>query len=120
LSLNPTHSHKKGTIIERTSTPKVIRTVTARRKETVWEYGTDYEDSLDIEIQMNKVIKRLKGREERLVEICKRYDLKCMIMIVIKMNEGYTPALIMKKELIEFANNINAEIHLDLYANPYN
>lgn len=119
LNLKPTHSHEKGKIIEKMPNPNIIQKSIHGWKETVWELGTDYEESLDVEIQIKKVTDQFKGREARLVEICKRYNLNCMLMIVIRMNEGYTPALVMKKEIIDFVNHINAEIHFDLYANPY-
>lgn len=119
MNLQPTHSYKKGEIIQRKSNPNNNEHIIRIRKETVWEYGTDYEDSFNVEEQLVKVLTQLKGREQKINEICKKYNLKCMFMIVITMNDGYTPTLIMNTEIIEFVHSIEAEIHFDLYANPY-
>lgn len=35
------------------------------------------------------------------------------------MNNGYTPGLYLDQSIIGFANSINADFDIDLYANPY-
>jgi len=40
-------------------------------------------------------------------------------MIVIVINDGNTPALTINKDFIRMANHMGAEIHFDVYANPY-
>ncbi|BBH24420.1 hypothetical protein Back11_57650 [Paenibacillus baekrokdamisoli] len=119
MKLKPTHSHTKGESIQRNPHSNIIQNITNFRKETAWEIGSDYEESLDVDEQLNKVVNQLKGKEEKIIEICKRYNLCCMFMIVIIMNEGFTPTLSINKEMIKIANNIGAEILFDLYANPY-
>ena len=119
LRLAPTHSHIKGDEIERKSNPHVTYTKTHYRKDTTWEIGTEYEETLDLEEQITKVIKQLERKEELINEICKKFILKCHFMIVIKIYEGYPPAITINNEFIRLANQIGAEIHFDIYANPY-
>ncbi|WP_148302647.1 DUF4279 domain-containing protein [Caldalkalibacillus mannanilyticus] len=109
----------KGEIIQRKSTPYVTYSGTHYWKETSWEIGIDYEESFDTGEQLNKVLAQLRNKEENINEITQRFNLNCLFMFVIIMNNGYTPALSLNSEMISFAHRINAEIHFDLYANPY-
>ena len=45
--------------------------------------------------------------------------MECVFVIVIIMEQGYTPGLVLEKEVIQFASAIEAEFSIDLYANPY-
>lgn len=40
-------------------------------------------------------------------------------MIVIKMNNGDTPGIVINHNFLRLANYLGAEIQFDLYANPY-
>ena len=119
LNLEPTFSHIKGEVIPKKTSINIKNNSPSTRKETIWELGTNYEESLDAEEELMKVISRLKGKENKIIELKKKYNLQCLFMIVIIMNEGYTPAVVMNKEIIEFIHIIDAEVHFDLYANPY-
>ncbi|MDQ0059999.1 DUF4279 domain-containing protein [Paenibacillus harenae] len=119
LKLEPTNSHVKGEEIIRKPNPHVTYTKAHYKKDTIWEIGTEYEETFDLEEQIIKVIKQLENKEEIIDEICETYRLKCYFMIVIIINEGDTPAVTINKEFIRMANHIGAEIHFDIYANPY-
>jgi len=119
LNLEPTHSHKKGEIINRKTNPIVKSSSVLYRKDTAWQIGTEYEETLDLEEQIIKVIKQLENKEEVITDLCRRFNLECYFMIVIVINEGHTPAISINKEFIRLANSIGAEIHFDTYANPY-
>ncbi|TVX94790.1 DUF4279 domain-containing protein [Cohnella terricola] len=119
LQLQSTHEHVKGEEIRRKPNSNVTYTKTTHWKDTAWEIGTEYEETHDLDEQINQVIKQLEGKEEIINQICKTYNLECYFMLVIKINEGNTPAISINKDFIRMANNIGAEIHFDLYANPY-
>lgn len=119
LKLKPTLSYKRGEEIIRQPNPHVTFTGTMYRKNTAWNIGTEFEETIDLEVQINKVINQMKSNEEIIKEICRTYNLKCHFMIVLKINEGNTPAVTINHEFIRLANNIGAEIEFDLYANPY-
>lgn len=84
-----------------------------------WEINTDYEKSLDINGQLNLVIDKIKEKREELKYICNRDGMESKFSIVIKIENGQTPAIVMNREVIELAYSINAEIEFDVYANPY-
>ena len=119
LRITPTRSYKKGDVIIREPNPYVIYTGTTYRKETAWEFGTEYEETFDFQEQIANVINQLKNKENIINELCSKYKLKCHFMIVIRINEGNTPAVTINNEFIKLANDIGAEIEFDLYANPY-
>ncbi|MDR6723629.1 hypothetical protein J2W91_002091 [Paenibacillus amylolyticus] len=87
--------------------------------ETSWTLSTEYEESLDVNEQLNKVMNVLKDKVDEINTIQIQNQLKSKFFIVIVMENGYTPALYFDSYLIKFADSIHAEIDIDLYANPY-
>ncbi|URN93817.1 MAG: DUF4279 domain-containing protein [Candidatus Pristimantibacillus lignocellulolyticus] len=119
LELEPTESYKKGDEILVKPSPHYHYEGRRFRKETSWELGTDYEETYELEEQINKVLIQLKNKEELITNFCEEYNLKCLFMIVIKMNNGETPVVGISHEFVKMAYQLGAEIHFDLYANPY-
>lgn len=108
-----------GDVIERPHKPNVISLKTHYRKETDWEISTDYQESSDVKEQLDQIIKLLKNKVTKINRLKADYDLECQFLIVIIMENGYTPAFHLDNEHIEFANSIKAEFDIDLYANPF-
>jgi hypothetical protein len=113
LGISPTHSYTKGDRIPN-------RSPLLKRKETAWDLGTEYEESFDVNEQLQRVICQLEGKESVILEMAGTYSLLCKFVIVIVINNGETPSLFFGKSVIRFAANIGAEFDIDLYANPYN
>lgn len=120
LGVEPTKTYNKGDVIIRPHNPNVISTKTHYRKETAWELSTDYQNSFDVKEQIDQILGPLKNKETFINNLKTEYKLECKFSIVIIMENGYTPALYLNNEHIEFANSIKAEIDINLYANPYN
>jgi len=74
LGLKPTHSYNKGEEIERKPNPNVTYTQKHYRKETRWELGTEYEETLDLNEQITKVIMQLESKEDVINEFCESYS----------------------------------------------
>ncbi|HBU84372.1 MAG TPA: DUF4279 domain-containing protein [Paenibacillus sp.] len=110
LKIEPTNTAYKGDIINKKH----------RIKETSWTLGTDYEESLDINHQLTKVVDLLRNKVKEINSIRNENRLSTKFFIVIRIEEGKTPALYLNSDFIEFVNMIHAEIDVDLYANPYN
>lgn len=119
LEIKPTNTYKKGDVIVRPNNPNVISTKTHYRKETVWEISTDYQESSDVKEQMDQILRLLKNKAIKIKRLKDDYKLECQFSIVVKMENGYTPAFHLDNEQIEFANSIKAEFDIDLYADPY-
>ncbi|MGG0658292.1 DUF4279 domain-containing protein [Rummeliibacillus pycnus] len=119
LGIEPTNSYKQGDAIVRPHNPNVTSTKTQFRRETVWKLGTGYQESYDVKEQMDQILEPLKNKAAIINELKKKYKLECDFSIVIIMENGETPGLHLDNEQIDFANSINAEFDIDLYANPY-
>jgi hypothetical protein len=120
LGIKPTNSYKKGNVIVRTRKSNVGPTKEQLRKETAWELGTDYQESYEVNEQLDQIIRPLKNKATIINQLKSKYNLECVFSIVIIIENGDTPSLHLDNEQIEFANIIKAEIDIDLYANPYN
>ena len=87
--------------------------------ETSWTLGTEYEESLDVSEQLNKIVKRLIHKVDTINQLQQNYNLRCKFVIVIKIEDGMTPSLFFDQRIIEIISKLKAEIDIDLYANPY-
>ncbi|MCM3666271.1 DUF4279 domain-containing protein [Mesobacillus subterraneus] len=112
LKIEPTRSYRKGDLIPN-------RPTAVYRKETSWDLGTEYEESFDVNEQLQKILQQLQNKSSIINELKKAYSLECKFFIVIKIEDGLAPALYLSKDIIKFASIIKAEFDIDLYANPY-
>jgi len=114
LEIKPTKTSKKGEIIR-----KISENENFTRSYSSWELGTDYKKSLDTGKLINQVIRQLRNKTSVINELKEEFGLESRFVIVIKINEGYTPGLNLDIPVIEFAASIKADFDIDLYANPY-
>lgn len=119
LKIQPTQAYTKGEEIIRQPNPNVMYSGKNFRQETAWELGIEYEETYDLEKPINEILVRLKNKEEIIKDFCKEYDLKCHFMLVIVIMNGETPSVVLNQEFLSMANHIEADIHFDLYAHPY-
>lgn len=68
--------------------------------------GTDYQDSLDVNKQLQEIIDKLQNKSITINKIKDAYSLECKFFIVIIIKNGNTPALYLNKEKIKFASSI--------------
>lgn len=116
LKVSPTKSFSKGDIISKANeSDSESRT----RSYTSWELGTGYQESLDVGEMMEQVIVQIKDKSAIINELKREFGLECRFTIVIKMNDGHTPAFHLDISVIDFANRIKADFDIDLYVNPY-
>lgn len=112
LGIIPTHTMKKG---ER----RVRNPQHPPYSFTSWSYGTDYEETFNIDNQLLPVLEALKDKIDIINYIQSTYDAHCSIVIVPEIYDGRTPGIAFEKDTIEFIYRINASIDIDLYAMPY-
>lgn len=84
-----------------------------------WEYGTENEETLLANEQLNKIIDVLTPKIEQLQYILKKYDCSFIIEQIPIVNEGNTPALGYDKKVIDFCYHTNTKIDIDLYVNAW-
>lgn len=85
------------------------------RKETCWSINTGYQESLDINVQLDEIISKIGSKREILVQIQKKLLVECKFDIVIKIENNQSPAIYLERDKIAFANIIQAEFDFDLY-----
>lgn len=109
LNIEPTYVRKKGC---------EFKTFSGRTKislESVWQLETEYEESCDIEIQINKLIDQFRGKEELLKEVKIKYDLEIKICVVIYIKKKKAPGMYLNKEILKFIYSLEAEVDFDVY-----
>lgn len=106
LNVEPSETHIKGTTIKG---KKICW------KETAWVISTGYEISMDINEQLNKIFKKLEGKEEKLIKIKNDLNVKMLIMIVVNIENKEPPAMYFRNHIIHFLSNIDAEVGFDVY-----
>lgn len=115
----PTKTYKKG---ERIVPPIGIVHGDVKRvyPETGWELGTEYMESVDLEIPMDQLISKLKSKVFVINELRHKYDLKSFIQVVLYIENGETTGMTLTKKALRFANQIKTEyVDIDIYPMPY-
>ncbi|MED2184771.1 DUF4279 domain-containing protein [Bacillus wiedmannii] len=115
LSIEPTRTYKKGDVVAKRDNPNLVSTKTLYRKETNWTFSTGYQESYDINNQLQVILKSLEGKTEQLKHLKKKYSLEFRFMVVMQVENNESPAMYLQKNIIDFVSSIQAEIHFDLY-----
>lgn len=86
-----------------------------QRLESCWSISTPYESSIDINIQLLKVIEKIKPKQNVLMYLKDQYSLQFMFMIVINIEDNDKPAVYLEVDTIHFSSAIGASINFDYF-----
>jgi hypothetical protein len=86
-----------------------------KRNKSCWRVSTGYQESLDVNEQLNEIMKLFQEKSDKLIELMHLYNFEIMISIVINIEDNQKPAIYFDKQSIRFICQINAEIDIDLY-----
>ena len=106
LGIAPSEAYTKG---EKTKNGKLIR------KDTSWSINTGYQDSLDINEQLEIIITQLEKKVAILTKIKQDLSVEMLFIIVIRIEDNEIPAMYFKKDFIRFISKIDAEVGFDTY-----
>lgn len=106
LKLFPTDSWIQGDVIPGKKFKKT---------DSCWVIGTEYEESLDINDQLKKVLNILEERKEILKGIRKTNNYEMFFSIIINIENSEKPAIYFEKRFIDFIHEIGSEFFVDLY-----
>ena len=106
LDIEPTEIKKKGELLPNKKNWNI---------ETSWSFMTGIEKSLDVRIQLCKLMDIFYKKIAKLKEICLYFNTKVFVSILIIVKNQQTPSLHFGKEEILFFNEINAELDIDIY-----
>ncbi|WP_340398808.1 DUF4279 domain-containing protein [Paenibacillus sp. FSL H8-0079] len=85
------------------------------RKETCWFLETDYQESFDINQQLNHILILLEPHIEKLKTLRTKHNLNFLFSFSIRIMDNETPAITIEQKAIGIAYDLNAEFDLDLY-----
>jgi hypothetical protein len=104
LGISPSETHFKGDPI------------TKSRNWTVgfWVIRTEYEESLNINLQIEKIYVQLKEKVKELIDIKKKYNVYLNLSIWVDIENGQAPKICIKEEILSFMSKIGGTIDVDL------
>ncbi|MCK4261111.1 MAG: DUF4279 domain-containing protein [Halanaerobiales bacterium] len=85
------------------------------RKDTCWSYGLGSEETLNINIQLLKLVEILCPKKDILIRLKKMLQLEYLILVTINIENDVKPIIGIKSTVIELMNDIGAELDIDLY-----
>lgn len=85
------------------------------RKESCWSISTGYVETLYVSELFDVLLNKLTNKKEIIIKLKKEYNLTCKFIIVINIEENIKPAIYLDKEIIKFANFLEAEFDFDMY-----
>lgn len=106
LQISPDKYWKKG---------EQIKNKNSIRNFSCWSIKTGYEESIDINNQLVKIINKIKDKKNELVELKNQNKFYYKIQVVIKIENNEKPAIYLNRDIIGFLNDIKAELDFDLY-----
>lgn len=106
LCLQPDEVKIKGCISDGKKRPSV---------ETSWKLSTSDEESHDINVQLDKLINLLEGKEGQLKDIKIKYNVNFIFAFVVKIENGEKPSMHFNVDKVDFMSKVGAEIDIDLY-----
>lgn len=80
-----------------------------------WLLETEKEECKAISNQFDKLCKILFPKADVILSLSEKYLLEASVTIVVEMEVGNGPELVLSKENVAFLSLINAEIGFDLY-----
>lgn len=80
-----------------------------------WELSTGLVNSRAISTQFDTIKQILCGKEEIINIISQEYNLEVFFIVTIHAVIGDGPEVVLPREIVKFASQINAEIDFDIY-----
>jgi len=85
------------------------------RKETAWEYSTEFIQTYYLEDVSNLLYNKFETHMNDISNYVKSRKLETKINVITESAFGETPALFINKKLINFLYKIEGVIDIDLY-----
>lgn len=105
LMLSPTSQWEKGSM-QRSKRPTTY---------ACWAISTGYIPSLDIHNQLITIVDMLNDKVPTLIDLQRSHNAYYRIDVVIRIEQGQTPAAYIAPRIIAFANSLGATIDIDIY-----
>jgi hypothetical protein len=85
------------------------------RKETCWFLETDYQESFDVNQQLNYLLNLLEPHIEKLKTLRMKHNLNFLYSFSIRVMNNESPAISIEQKAISIAYDLKAEFDFDLH-----
>ncbi|OAX47550.1 DUF4279 domain-containing protein [Paenibacillus sp. AD87] len=85
------------------------------RKETCWFLETDYQESFDVNQQLNYLLNLLEPHIEKLKTLRMKHNLNFLFSFSIRVMNNESPAISIEQKAISITYDLKAEFDFDLY-----
>ena len=86
---------------------------------TCWIYKIDQLETLAVEDVLHPLYNLFNPKVEIINQLKQRFNLTVQIELVIEMENGRTPGLVISPEFSRFASSMDALIDIDMYVYPF-
>lgn len=111
LGIEPTKTWKVG--------EKVHPDKPLERFYTCWKYEIEKLETLVVEDVLDPLYHLFHTKVQTMNALKQQFDLTAKIALVIEIENGWTPGLVISPEFSRFASSIDALIDIDLYVHPF-
>ncbi len=111
LGIQPTRTWKVG--------EKVHPDKPLERFYTCWKYETQKLETLAVEEVLDPLYHVFHPKVEMMNELKQQFDLTIQIELVIEIEKGWAPGLVISPEFSRFASSLDAYIDVDMYVYPF-
>lgn len=87
------------------------------RPRYIWCICCEERPCNNLESPIHKLISKLEGKEQKIIEICKEYDLTKNVVIVIHAESMSLPELVFPSYIVSYFGKLEVEIGFDMYVN---
>jgi hypothetical protein len=90
--------------------------VTNEFKSQFWNFQIDFEESLDMSIQIEKIYAEFMGKEELILDIKRKYNAIISLIINIEIRNKHAPAIIIEDNVAPFLSKIGGtvDVYIDI------
>ena len=82
--------------------------------ETAWELRVKYQESLNINIQINQILDELENKVEIISKLKKNYGLESALSVGIEVYNNIYPAIYLEAKTIKLLNSLASFINIDI------
>ena len=82
--------------------------------ETCWELRVDYQESLDINIQINQILDELESKVLIISELKRRYNLESSLNVSVEIYDNIYPAIHLELKTMKLLSSLETFIDIDI------
>jgi hypothetical protein len=110
LNITPTRTYKDKELITDFSEDGIV----TKEKETCWEVSSEYYETADLDVPLQKNFNQIKDKEPLLKKLKKMHDIDYKFTIVLHIGSD-RPMIGFDKDIVRFAAEIGACFDFDTY-----